>query len=203
MSNPNPTPERRPLKAREFFALMFPNAVPYIPEAHRGDCEDTACTRCAPAPLTPEREAIIRQQQPGDWLAEPWMIRETDTVDGTVWQVTHKGTVLATLPDWAGNLALWIAETHEDVPELLAELDRTRAVNADLYDRLDRAARGWRETQREVERLEDERDELKRERDAFRTELETQDAARRKAKHGCETPESHLYGCPCDTKGGA
>jgi hypothetical protein len=78
-------------------------------------------------PLTPEREAIVRQQQPGDWLAGAWTIRETQ-IDGTdVWQVVHAGQVLATLPDWAGNLALWIAETHEDVPELLATIDRLRA----------------------------------------------------------------------------
>ncbi|MEV4970628.1 hypothetical protein [Streptomyces scopuliridis] len=78
------------------------------------------------APLTPQREAIIRQQQPGDWLSGAWTIREMQ-IDGTdVWQVLNDGTVLATLPDWAGNLALWIAETHEDVPELLAMLGRSR-----------------------------------------------------------------------------
>ena len=78
-------------------------------------------------PLTPEREAIVRQRQPGDWLPDAWLIRDVETVDGTVWQVLHRDTVLATLPDWAGNLALWIAEVHEDVPELLATIDRLRS----------------------------------------------------------------------------
>lgn len=87
-------------------------------------------------PLTSQREAIVRQQQPGDWLSGAWTIRET-TVDGTdVWQVLRGKTVLATLPDWAGDLALWIAETHEDVPELLATLD---AVRAELAARPSRA----------------------------------------------------------------
>ncbi|GAA2630114.1 hypothetical protein GCM10009863_51990 [Streptomyces axinellae] len=84
--------------------------------------------------MTPEREAIIRQQQPGDWLSGNWLIREA-TVDGVgVWQVTHQGQVIATLPDWAGNLALWIAETHEDVPELFAVIDRLRARVAELEE---------------------------------------------------------------------
>lgn len=92
----------------------------------------------ATAPLSPEREAIVRQQQPGEWLSGPWLIRE---VEGTAdkpgcWQVTHQGQPLATLPDWAGNLALWIAETHEDVPELLATLDAERAKVAALEKRV-------------------------------------------------------------------
>lgn len=77
--------------------------------------------------MTPEREAVVRRQQPGEWLPEPWMIREATTADGDVWQVTHRGQVLATLPDWAGNLALWMAETREDVPELLTVIDGLRA----------------------------------------------------------------------------
>ncbi|MFF7411563.1 hypothetical protein [Streptomyces lydicus] len=89
--------------------------------------------------LTPKREQIIRQQQPGDWLAEPWMIREAATAEGDVWQVTLEGKVLATLPDWAGNLALWIAETHDDVPELLGEIDRLRARIAELTALLEQA----------------------------------------------------------------
>ncbi|MFE2497161.1 hypothetical protein [Streptomyces scopuliridis] len=88
------------------------------------------------APLTPKREAIIRQQQPGDWLSGAWMIRETQ-IDGIdVWQVLRGETVLATLPDWAGNLALWIAETHEDVPELLATLDGVRAERDAMAEQL-------------------------------------------------------------------
>ncbi|RXS78868.1 hypothetical protein EST92_19745 [Streptomyces sp. TM32] len=89
--------------------------------------------------LTPKREQIIRQQQPGDWLTEPWLIREAVTAEGDVWQVTLQGKVLATLPDWAGNLALWIAETHDDVPELLGEIDRLRARITELTALLDKA----------------------------------------------------------------
>lgn len=31
----------------------------------------------------------------------------------------------------------------------------------------------------------------------------TTEAKLRKIEHGCETPESHLYGCPCQRTGGA
>lgn len=154
MTTPNPDPTDR---CAEF--------VPDVPRAP-GLCATCGDDRrwhrdASPAPLSPEREAIIRQQQPGDWLSGAWTIRETETADGDVWQVMHQGQVLATLPDWAGNLALWIAETHEDVPELLATLDE------------------------------------------FRAAAEAAEAKLRKIEHGCETPESHLYGCPCDTEGGA
>lgn len=59
-----------------------------------------------PEPLSPGRLADIRQTQPTAWTSNPWTIRE---VDGNgdcpdVWQVLHDGTVLATLPDWAGSL---------------------------------------------------------------------------------------------------
>jgi hypothetical protein len=85
-------------------------------------------------PLSEKREAIVRQNQIDGWLPGAWLIREAtidnndETSDGIdVWQVTRDGTVLATLPDWAGNLALWIAETHDDIPELLATIDQARA----------------------------------------------------------------------------
>ncbi|WP_158717054.1 hypothetical protein [Streptomyces rimosus] len=81
-----------------------------------------------PEPMTPEREALVRRRQLGTWLAGPWTICEATTPDGDVWQVKHGGQVLATLPDWAGNLALWIAEAHEDLPDLLAETGRLRAA---------------------------------------------------------------------------
>ncbi|MGW0034771.1 hypothetical protein ACWDXD_33760 [Streptomyces sp. NPDC003314] len=81
--------------------------------------------------MTPKRERIVRQQQPGEWLAGPWTIRETESPADSrvVWEVLHHESkqVLATLPDWAGNLALWIAESHEDIPELLTEIDTLRA----------------------------------------------------------------------------
>ena len=41
------------------------------------------------------------------------------------------------------------------------------------------------------------------ERDEHRAAAEALAAKLRKIEHGCETPESHLYGCPCETAGGA
>ncbi|MFI2242629.1 hypothetical protein [Streptomyces chrestomyceticus] len=85
-----------------------------------------------PEPMSPEQLEQLRRRQLGTWLTGPWTIREATTPDGDVWQVHHTGQVLATLPDWAGNLALWIAEAHEDIPLLLAEVDRLQAVTAPL-----------------------------------------------------------------------
>lgn len=80
-------------------------------------------------PLTTQRETEIRQTHPGDWYAGEWKTREvqgTSEEPGT-WQVVSDGTALATLPDWAGPIALFIADAHDAVPELLAELARVRA----------------------------------------------------------------------------
>lgn len=44
-----------------------------------------------------------------------------------------------------------------------------------------------------VERLAAERDE-------HRAAAERAEAKLRKIEHGCETPESHNYGCPCETQ---
>jgi hypothetical protein len=41
------------------------------------------------------------------------------------------------------------------------------------------------------------------ERDDHRAAAERVEAKLRKIEHGCETPESHLYGCPCEQAGGA
>lgn len=80
--------------------------------------------------LSPERLAEIRDTDPGEWYRAPWA---TDYVDSDVdsdepayWRVISEGATIATLPDWAGGLALFIAAAREDVPALLAELDRTR-----------------------------------------------------------------------------
>ncbi|KOG53166.1 hypothetical protein ADK76_29100 [Streptomyces griseoflavus] len=90
--------------------------------------------------MAAEHVDLVRRRQLGAWLAGPWSICETSTPDGDVWQVKHGGQVLATLPDWAGNLALWIAEAHEDLPDLLAELDRLRAAAAAPLEPPDRSA---------------------------------------------------------------
>ncbi|MFD5426498.1 hypothetical protein [Streptomyces sp. NPDC127084] len=65
------------------------------------------------------------------------MIRETH-VDGLgVWQVTHEGSVLETLPDWVGNLALWIAADNA-FALLTADRDHCeqRALDAETLVRL-------------------------------------------------------------------
>lgn len=83
------------------------------------------------APLSPEREAEIRETPLGDWYAGPWYSEYVEGQGGepASYRVVHResGTVLATLPDWAGPIALLLADAHDAVPELLAELDRVRA----------------------------------------------------------------------------
>lgn len=83
----------------------------------------------APA-LTAERFAQIRQEQPTEWLPNPWTINEVEADGDTpgYWQVLHDGTVIATLPDWAGNLALWMANSPDDIRDLLAEVERLRTA---------------------------------------------------------------------------
>lgn len=83
-------------------------------------------------PMSPQREAIVRREMADTTYGSTWHIRENETGERMVWEVTGNGTVLATLPDWAGHLALWIADARDDVPQLLAEIDRLRKENADL-----------------------------------------------------------------------
>lgn len=77
-------------------------------------------------PMSPQRERIVRREMADPTYGGTWHIRENETGERTVWEVTHQGTVLATMPDWAGNLAMWIADARDDVPQLLAEVDRLR-----------------------------------------------------------------------------
>ncbi|MGW6454987.1 hypothetical protein ACWF94_03530 [Streptomyces sp. NPDC055078] len=82
--------------------------------------------------LSSERLQDIRECDLGDWYRGAWRIEGIDPDDPgepAYCTVTHveSGTVLATLPDWAGLIAVAIAEWHEAVPELLAEVDRLRA----------------------------------------------------------------------------
>ena len=87
-------------------------------------------------PLIPEREQEIRETQLGNWYDGPWTqgYVEGSGDDLAYYRVKHaeSGTTLATLPDWAGPIALFIADAHDAVPELLAELDRVR-VERDQY----------------------------------------------------------------------
>jgi hypothetical protein len=79
-------------------------------------------------PMSDDRLAEIAGVQLGDWYGGEWT---TDYVEGdgeepAYWRVIHheSGSVLATLPDYAGPIALWIADAHEAVPELLAQVAR-------------------------------------------------------------------------------
>lgn len=90
---------------------------------------DRHTTNTIPA-LTPEREAEIRAAHPGYWYAGPWC---SEYVDGQAdepasYRVVHQesGTTLATLPDWAGPIALFVADAHDAGPELLDEVERLR-----------------------------------------------------------------------------
>lgn len=89
-----------------------------------------------PQALSAERLDEILSCQPDGWLEAPWMFAHVET-DGDepayirVFEVAS-GTTVATLPDWAGNLAMWIADAREAMPELLSEVGRLRARVAEL-----------------------------------------------------------------------
>ncbi|MEV0779245.1 hypothetical protein [Streptomyces sp. NPDC050428] len=89
-----------------------------------------------PTALTPEREQEIRETHPGTWYDGPWTqdYVDADGDEPDYCRVVHheSGEVLATLPDFAGPIALFIADAHDAVPELLAELDRVRARAEEL-----------------------------------------------------------------------
>ncbi|MFF4746845.1 hypothetical protein [Streptomyces sp. NPDC001268] len=82
--------------------------------------------------LSPEREQEIRESHPGDWYAGEWRSEYVDDCGDAYYRVIHvegeSVTRLAMLPDWAGPIALFIADAHDAVPELLAEVDRLRAA---------------------------------------------------------------------------
>ena len=94
----------------------------------------------APLPgLSLEREQEIRESHPGAWYGGPWTQDQVDSdgSDPAYCRVVHhqSGTVLATLPDFAGGIALFLADAHDAVPELLAEVDRLRARVGELEER--------------------------------------------------------------------
>ncbi|KOT47124.1 MULTISPECIES: hypothetical protein [Streptomyces] len=81
--------------------------------------------------LPPQREAKIRASLPDDWFGPPWTAEyvEGDGKNRAHYQVkARNGGVIATLPDWLQDLALFIADAPEAISELLAELDRVRTV---------------------------------------------------------------------------
>lgn len=64
----------------------------------------------------------------GNWYEGPWTQRETP--DGT-YQVVHQatGTVLATLPDFASPIALWMCVARDALPALLKDTAQQREAN--------------------------------------------------------------------------
>lgn len=113
---------------------------------------DPTTEQTTATPLAPEREQEIRETDPGSWYRAPWT---TDFVDGngeaddpSYWRVISEGETIATLPDFAGGLALFIADAREAVPELLAEVTRLRAeLNQAHDDRTGACLARWEEEQ--------------------------------------------------------
>jgi hypothetical protein len=91
-----------------------------------------------PVPLSPERLTEIRSTLLGDWLAGGWRVRNVTSTDcrdrSEVFlpDATTEDTVIASFPDWADSVAVFLADAHEAVPELLAEVDRLSKRVADL-----------------------------------------------------------------------
>ncbi|MFF7184672.1 hypothetical protein ACFZAR_05435 [Streptomyces sp. NPDC008222] len=82
-------------------------------------------------PLDLDRLTEIEESHPGDWYAGEW---RSEYVDSTTDQPAHyrvkhqeSGHVLAELPDFAGGIALFIADAHDAVPGMAAEIRRLRA----------------------------------------------------------------------------
>jgi hypothetical protein len=112
-----------------------------------------------PVPLPPERLAEIRSTLLGDWLAGGWRVRCVPVPDARdrsevfLPDATAEDTVIATLPDWADPVAVFLADAHEAVPELLAEVDRLSAERDKLAHELDGASLSLWEEKQENARL--------------------------------------------------
>lgn len=79
-------------------------------------------------PLTAEREEEIRRSVPSwstGWRATPG--------DGGEWQVAcDSGSLIAEVPDYGEDFAMFIESARLAVPQLLAEVDRLRRRLSDL-----------------------------------------------------------------------
>jgi hypothetical protein len=83
-----------------------------------------------PAPLTAEREQEIRDSIPTVY-SPPWTVHPD--MDDDVWRVKYAtdhplAGLVCEVPDYGAHLAEFIATARAAVPELLAELDRLRAL---------------------------------------------------------------------------
>lgn len=78
--------------------------------------------------LTDEQLDAIRQDH-NDHLGRGWT---QEYIEGSVDEpayyrvATAEGTVVATIPDWAGSIALFLVEAQDYVPQLVAEVERLR-----------------------------------------------------------------------------
>lgn len=87
-------------------------------------------------PLTDEQLEAIEQTL-HDRLGPNWTqdYVEGDSEEPAYYRVaTAQGTVVATVPDWAGSMALFLVEAHDYVPKLLGEIRRLRAQVAEIAD---------------------------------------------------------------------
>ena len=105
-------------------------------------------------PMSPQREAIVRREMADTTYGGTWHIRENEVAGVDVWEVTHQKTVLATLPDWGGNLAMWIADARDDIPQLLALVTQLRAELTESNAKLEIAEGQTRERDERVTNLE-------------------------------------------------
>lgn len=88
----------------------------------------------------------IRRRVPNVY-AGPWTVQTGDHGDDN-WYVNYATNnplagLVATVPDYGANLAEFIAHAREDVPALLAEVERLRQAEA-ATAKVVNAARAWR-----------------------------------------------------------
>jgi hypothetical protein len=85
-------------------------------------------------PLTDEQLAAVEQTL-HEHLGSGWT---QEYVEGTADEpayyrvATSAGTVVATVPDWAGSVALFLAEAQDYVPLLLGEIRRLKGALAEV-----------------------------------------------------------------------
>ncbi|QCX81162.1 hypothetical protein C9F11_37895 [Streptomyces sp. YIM 121038] len=89
-------------------------------------------------PITRELLAEVAQSHPGDWYDGEWRSEYIESTPDRYghYVVRHQesGEVLAELPDWAGGIALFIADAHDHTPVLLAGVQRLTARITQLED---------------------------------------------------------------------
>lgn len=90
-------------------------------------------------PLTDDQLNAIAAAHVGDYLGFEWTQEyvEGDGDDPAYYRVqTKNGLTVATLPDWAGGVALFLPEAHDAVPALVVEVQHARRVLARLDAKL-------------------------------------------------------------------